>query len=181
METPRLTDQQRQLVADNHNLIYAYLHSKHLPVDDFYDLAAVGLCRAALAYDPARGKFSTLAYKAMSNEVGTEFRIRATARRTADVVSLDALYQDGHQRADNGFRGTVRPIDPQETASPEDMVDTWHLIDRLRALASDRDRHILAYRMLGYTNNDIAPTVGLSRGGVAHAVKMIRHRLGVLA
>ncbi|MGI6201618.1 MAG: hypothetical protein ACOYJA_12695 [Christensenellales bacterium] len=90
MEMARLTDQQRQLVADNHNPIYAYLHSKRLPVDDFYDLAAVGLCKAALAYDPARGKFSTLAWQTMSREIGNEFRVRSTARRTAEVISLDA-------------------------------------------------------------------------------------------
>lgn len=173
MDTLRLTDEQRRMVADNHNPIYAYLHSKRLPVDDFYGLAAVGLCKAALAYDPARGKFSTLAWQTMSREIGNEFRVRSTARRTAEVISLDA------GDTAEGLHGLITDDDAAD--DPSNLVDAWHLIDRLRALASDRDRRILAYRMLGYTNDDIGPKVGLGRGGVSFAVRAIRNRLGVLA
>ena len=44
----QLNDEQRKLVADNHNLIYQYLIDNNLPQDEYYDIAAIGLCKAAL-------------------------------------------------------------------------------------------------------------------------------------
>ena len=43
-----LTQQQQQLVEDNHKLIYFYLYRNSLSVDEFYDVAAIGLCKAAI-------------------------------------------------------------------------------------------------------------------------------------
>ena len=74
----KLTKEQQKLVEDNHNLIYSYLHKRHLPVDstsDFYGDAALGLCTAAHIYDASLGfKFSVIAYKAMENEVNYTLR-----------------------------------------------------------------------------------------------------------
>lgn len=65
-----LTDDQRQLVAENHNLIYSFLHQHKLPVDDDnYSLAAIGLCKAACCYNPEKGAFSTIAYYGMYSEI----------------------------------------------------------------------------------------------------------------
>ena len=55
----QLNDEQRKLVADNHNLIYQYLIDNNLPQDEYYDIAAIGLCKAALKYDTAKGACST--------------------------------------------------------------------------------------------------------------------------
>lgn len=42
-----MTDYQRQLVTDNHNLIYRFLQKEKLNMEDWYDLAAIGMCKAA--------------------------------------------------------------------------------------------------------------------------------------
>lgn len=65
----RLTEGQSKMVEENHNLIYGYLSKNNLNIDDYYDLAAIGLCKAAIHYDPNRSKFSTLAYTCMGNEI----------------------------------------------------------------------------------------------------------------
>lgn len=46
-----LTQQQQHLVEDNHKLIYFYLYRNSLSVDEFYDVAAIGLCKAAITYN----------------------------------------------------------------------------------------------------------------------------------
>lgn len=44
-------------------------------IEDWYGTCAVGLCKAALIYDPSRNiKFNTLAYVCMSNEMKLVFR-----------------------------------------------------------------------------------------------------------
>lgn len=69
-----LTPQQQKLVEDNHNLIYSLAYKKNINLDEFYGDLAIGLCKAALAFDENRGKFSTLAYTSMYNEYKIRLR-----------------------------------------------------------------------------------------------------------
>lgn len=68
----QLNDEQRKLVADNHNLIYQYLIDNNLPQDEYYDIVAIGLCKAALKYDTSKGAFSTYVYKTVRNIINNE-------------------------------------------------------------------------------------------------------------
>ena len=74
----QLNKTQQKLVEDNHNLIYSFMHKNKLnfeAVEDWYGTCAVGLCKAALTYNPDRNvKFNTLAYVCMSNEMKMVFR-----------------------------------------------------------------------------------------------------------
>lgn len=74
----QLNKTQQKLVEDNHNLIYSFMNKNHLSfdtVEDWYGTCAVGLCKAALTYNPDRNvKFSVLAYVCMSNEIKMVFR-----------------------------------------------------------------------------------------------------------
>lgn len=85
-----LTPDQRDMVADNHNLIYGVLNKHNRCIEDWYGCAAVGLCRAAQSYDPGRGfTFSSYAYAVMLNEIRHHLRAARLGKRTAVVVSLD--------------------------------------------------------------------------------------------
>ena len=91
--TAKLTPEQRQTVADNHNLIYGFLRQYRLPVEDYYSAAAVGLCRAVATYDPARGcTLSTWAYQWMYGQCFQQARAQRAKRRVCPGIlySLDA-------------------------------------------------------------------------------------------
>ena len=45
-----MTRESQRLVEDNHNLIYKFLRNHNLE-DDWYDVAAIGLCKAANNYN----------------------------------------------------------------------------------------------------------------------------------
>lgn len=77
----KLTKEQQDLVAENHNLIYGFAKYKNLPVDEWYDVLAIGLCVAAKAYDKNIGKFSTLAYTSMNSEVNKVYKKDSRKRR----------------------------------------------------------------------------------------------------
>lgn len=91
--TNKLTEEQKQLVADNHNLIYSIINQYKLSYntpEDYYGAAAVGLCNAALHYDSSKNiKFSTYAYVCMSREIQKEKDINRT-NNTSILLSLDA-------------------------------------------------------------------------------------------
>lgn len=83
-----LTKEQQKLVEDNHGLIYSFLQSRNLPFDEFYDLAAIGLCTAAIGFDPTKGyEFSTYAYRVMASKILIEYR----QKRNLRVIPEDKL------------------------------------------------------------------------------------------
>lgn len=83
-----MTEQQKKLVEENHNLIYGFLHKQNLDPEEYYDLAAIALCEAAQIYDPDRGiSFSTLGYRCMYNCIGHEIRKSNTKKRQGAVLS----------------------------------------------------------------------------------------------
>lgn len=45
-----ITEAEKKLVEQNHNLIYAFLQKYHLTIEDYYGLAAIGLCKAAMTF-----------------------------------------------------------------------------------------------------------------------------------
>ncbi|HAU86909.1 MAG TPA: hypothetical protein DCW90_15890 [Lachnospiraceae bacterium] len=85
--TVQLNDKQRKLVEDNHNLIYSFLNKHELHSREWYDVCAIGLCRAALHYNGS-SQFSTFAYKCMLNEVRKVMRISRTQKSVPDSETI---------------------------------------------------------------------------------------------
>ena len=58
-----MTEYQKQLVIENHNLIYRFLQKEKLNMEDWYDLSAIGMCKAAKTFNEGTYKLSTNAIK----------------------------------------------------------------------------------------------------------------------
>lgn len=53
--------EKQKLAEDNHKLIYSWLNSRHLNVDEWYDIAALGYMKAVNTYSrESNSKFSFL-------------------------------------------------------------------------------------------------------------------------
>lgn len=89
-----LTTEQQQFAAQNHNLIYAFLHEKGYDVRDYYDAAALGLLQATQRYltQPSlkRYAFATIAWQAMGREIAQSRRTEAR-QRAAECRYLEAV------------------------------------------------------------------------------------------
>ena len=85
----KLNTEQRELVEDNHDLIYGFMVKYKLDFNTWYDICAIGLCKASIAYDGS-SNFSTLAYHCMRNQVSNVRRIgRSKKRDDSRVISLN--------------------------------------------------------------------------------------------
>ena len=91
-----LTELQRETVAANLGVaIYAIGLRRQralgiLNEDDLTELAWIGLCKGAQRHNPKRGKFSTIATRAIFSEINSELRKQARKKRRpcAPILSL---------------------------------------------------------------------------------------------
>ena len=128
MSTPvkpfTLTDEERELVTNNHKLIYSYLNKFHLS-NEYYDLCAIGLCRAAHFYKPENGKFSVFAFACMSNTIRMEWR--KVQRQVQTTVSLNSTICN-EEPVPIPIECTIP--DPQDDYAASDIYTHIHYICR---------------------------------------------------
>lgn len=171
----QLNAQQQKMVEDNHKLIYSLAHKKNINLDEFYGDLAVGLCKAALIYDPSKGAFSTLAYTTMYNEYMMRLREKTSERTIPQDKILSLEYE--MQSVDAEGVLTYANLLPDETVHiEEDTVAKFtykQLTKRLRA----EERMILDMLMNGLSQVEIASHFGHSRQWVNVKVKNIRTKL----
>ena len=155
----KLTDEQRQMVADNHNLIYSFLNKYHLPDFDWYDTAAFGLIKAAMTYDNSTA-FSTYAYKCMFNEMRNEFVRRD--RHEKEDLSLDYEYSN-----DKGESFSMADMIVSGRDFTEDVIanhDALHLINFLESrLRTDSQREQFKLLCQNVPIAEIASKCGVSK------------------
>lgn len=164
----KLTKEQQKLVEDNHNLIYSYLHKRHLPVDstsDFYGDAALGLCTAAHIYDASLGfKFSVIAYKAMENEVN--YTLRKINKYINCVLLTDELESSDKET-------------PNDLLIDYDYFMTLkNIVNKYYNQMSDRDKQLITMYLSGnYTLEKIGNNFGITRQRVSEIIKRFRNNV----
>lgn len=161
----RLNDEQRQFVTENHNLIYSFLNSNNLDIEEWYDLAAIGLCKAALNYNGEIAKFSTFAYKCMWNQVHIEMRRQSAIRRADDnaVLYYDAMFECN----DDGDEATFLSLIPDLKHDTGKQATIRMALYELFSLASDKEREVLNLLCKGYKQIEIAKWLGHSQAYVS--------------
>ena len=89
-----LTEEQKRLVEENHNLIYWYCHKYNLDIEEYYGLFAIELCRAVQLYDPTKSKIATYIIKAFWNKHVNWEKSKKRNKRKAneDIISIDQDY-----------------------------------------------------------------------------------------
>lgn len=144
----RLTDKQRKLVEKNHNLIFHVANRFGFDLDKYYDVLAIGLCKASVKYDPTKGKFSTIAVHIMKQEVYLEYR--KEGRRPLEVHVLEYIPE-----------------------ASEEFDYKWIEESNL----SDTEKKIIYLKCLGHTQSEIAEEIGISQVHVSRMLKGIRSKI----
>lgn len=178
-----LTAEQKKLVEDNQKLIFFALKRFHYPVDDFYDLAAIGLCKAAAKYDPEKGAtFASYAIQAIRNELG--YWKRTDSHYLRPRISIDApIYDEDRTLAD------FLPSDDFDMENSEDAIFAreclkkakvkeeqkavfveWTSGKTLKQIAKDHNRSIRWIMYITRHVRDACRDVALREGTGARAV-----------
>lgn len=161
-----LTDEERDLVTKNHNLIYTYLN-QHCLSDDYYDLCAIGLCRAVHFYKSEKGKFSTFAFLCMSNVINMDWR--KLQRQVKPVVSLNDTIKNSETQIE--IQDTV--ADPSDDYVLANVSAHIHYVYKNNPLT----KSIADLYVKGYSAAEIARMLNAKYPTVRRRIAIIKQEL----
>lgn len=147
----RLTEEQAQVVADNHDLIYWYIHKNNLSVDEWYDIFAIELCYAVMTHNPERGSLSNY-FKLRCDWVFCEI---IQKQRDRSVEEFTSDYLDGNETSYDGAE---------------------HILDQLEIEKLFQEKNGDIYKLIyeGYTQSEIAKIIGKRQATISRTLKRVR-------
>lgn len=167
-----LNDMQKKMVEDNHNLIYSFLLKHKLNIEEWYDIAAIGLCKAARCYDGST-EFSTLAYTAMFYEVCKVIRGRKARKRLSNqfihVSMNDIVYQ--YDKLEITYNEYIPSSANTEGMALGKVWVEWFISD-----ASLPVLKVLYYRLKGNTYREVGKKIGVTASRCSHLMREIGER-----
>ena len=165
----RLNEEQKKLVEENHNLIYWFAKKYHVPIEEYYDVLAQGLCMAAYHYDPSKCSFSTYAYLCMNTEMHVEYR--KTLRKSEIPQGNIFHYENAWQLSD------LIPTNEKTENKVIDKISYENLISLLNDILNDKDKEVLTHILNGLTMREIAKIEGTSHQAIHNRMKKIREKV----
>lgn len=168
----RLTNKQQELVSNNHSLIYGYAMKNGLDIEEYYDILAIALCKAAMAFNDDRGRFSTFAYSCMRNEVGTYWRKMQCSSSIPNSAIIH--YESDPTSFDDGSDCYLDKLAHDKMASNilSDLISS-EFINSL----SDREQLIINMLHHGMTHKDIAERLSCKRQNISYHIGKLREKI----
>ncbi len=163
-----LTNEQCELITNNHNLIYSYAYKKNVSIQDNYDVLAIGLCKAAKIFNKSKGEFSTLAYCCMENELLEQYRIMQKQSYIPDNLVLSYSRDDVYEQ--NDLSEYLIDHHASESLSYDIMSSEFE------GLLNKKEAVIYRYLLSGLLYNEIADNLGCKKQSIHYHVKNIRKK-----
>lgn len=164
-----MTEEQSKFIENNHNLIYRFLNKYHLSIDEHYDLAAIGLCKAGLTYDADKSSFSTYAFRCMYTSVMYELRKKSMDKTIPEHQIV--YYQANVENEKGDTLSYINFIPSKENV--EDNVLSEVIFDEYEKTLKDRDKQIFVLFRQGYNQSEIGRLVGCSQPQVSRVKKKL--------
>lgn len=155
-------------MAQNHNLIYSYIHLYGIPLNEYYDVLAIALCDAARGYDDEKGSFSTYAYECFYNAMyQTKEQEKRSASNAVDAISYEEFESFGYPDGEDGLL---------DNSSYDDAI-YGVMRDELAGKMTKREREVFLYLLNGVPAADIARIFKCKKQSVFYYVEKIRKRV----
>lgn len=168
-----MTEVQEKLVSENHNLIYSFLKERGLEVEEFYDVAAIGLCSAAIDFDNSVAAFSTFAYSRMWREVAKVVRHENTIKCRPEG---GLVYYQQEIVDDRGHTVSWIDLMPSNDNVEKEVLNKV-ILEGLRDELSERDRSIIYLVSQGFTQSQVARAVCIAQPHVSRVIRRVRDRI----
>ena len=148
----KLTEEEKKLAEENHNLIYAYLHTYGYSIEIHYNVVIFGYLKGIQVYCrredlQKRYDLPFICWQYMRAELGNQFKTETRQKRKPmeSVLSLDAEYTDDAENLHDCIG---------EKTLEEEVIEEETVSELLKKL-SEVQRKIIEMKMDGYGNKEI--------------------------
>lgn len=148
----KLTKHQQEIVEDNHNLIYSFIHRRGLDADEYYGLIAESLCKAVLNWDESKGKLPTIFFTVARNDLYTEWRKALAGKR-----QHEGMY----------------PLEEDWIVDDYDLEDEVMMNDTMEEIENSEFRELFELKLLGYNHSEIADMLDIHPTTVGRQLKKV--------
>jgi len=167
MQQVALTEEERQLVAQNEWLIWAFCAKHRLNGEAWYGLFAEALCKAAKKYDPKKAKFSTWGMRFIRFAWGHELMINH--RKLKDVTPVEPL--NARVSFSEGEASEYMELMPDE-----DKTGYRELLGFISGL-SEQEKIIARDMILHESNKRTAERLGISKSTMTRWKKAFQTKI----
>ena len=163
----KLTDVQRDLAEQYYRYIYYFMQKRNLS-EDYFDIVAIGLCKAARGYTEQKGiPFMSYAYTVMLNEVKQEWRRNNNKIKPTISLEDSVPATDG----DTMFKDILG--DPVDRIS--ELETNMLMTQAISHIKNERDKGIVYMYMNGKRQADIARHYKLSQSYVSRIIGAVKN------
>lgn len=171
----KLSPEQQVFAEENLKIVYSFLHSKNLSIEEYFDIVIFGYIKAVKEYterpDIQKYSFTTIAFRKMETTLVVHAKHHSRQKRKEDIPAL-RLDAKCSLESDDELYEVITTV--------EDFTDTlisqlyWErILNRLTAT----DRNLIAKILDGYSVAEIASQDGISTQAVYQRLGKIRKRL----
>ena len=146
-------------------MIYSFLYKYHLDVEEWYDIAAIGLCKAANTYNNDKSGFSTYAYKCMYTTIIMEKR-KENAMRTIPQNQIVYYENQVNESSKDNDTSTFLNYIPCKQDIENETILALSLENIENELVGNKKKVFLLLRE-GYTQCEISKIIGISKQRVS--------------
>ena len=146
-------------------MIYSFLYKDHLDVEEWYDIAAIGLCKAANTYNNDKSEFSTYAYKCMYTTIIMEKR-KENAMRTIPQNQIVYYENQVNESSKDNDTSTFLNYIPSKQDIENETISALSLENIENELVGNKKKVFLLLRV-GYTQCEISKIIGISKQRVS--------------
>lgn len=141
--------------------MYSFLYKYNLDVEEWYDLASIGLCKAANTYNNNKSEFSTYAYKCMYTTIMMEKR-KENAMRIIPQDQIVYYENQVNESSKENDTSTFLNYIPSKQDVENETISTLSLENIENELAGNK-RKVFVLLKEGYTQSEISKIIGISK------------------
>ncbi len=158
-----LTNEERKIAEEHHNLIYFFINYFKVDVEEYYDLFAIDYLKCIKVWDKSKGNLSTLLGRAFCNTIKKENRKKKAKKRFEEsyTVSLNEVVFKENRDV------TLGDIIPSYT----NVEETFELNETLSFFMKNEVTRLL---IIGYSQREIAKKLNCSRSNISLKINCVK-------
>lgn len=165
-----LTEEQQKLVENNHNLIYYFCNKKNLDIEDFYDIFAESLCKAALHYNPqTNSSFSNYVIYIMKKDLADYYKFINRKQRNDENIKLISL-DDNLYDSDESVS---KLLGVDYSADVESMIierEIWRIL-------TPKEANIVRLIDNGFSYEEICKTMNCTKSNISKIMNKVKKKV----